>query len=271
MTGRNRAILEHSKDRRALRGFQGAGGVVTYLGEFELDPDQPFYIQRTPETRSNTLRNAIVFRLHLIDETGTIQPEPSSTVLLSTAYRPAKQKTGTLKRDPFEVDPNLLDRRTGKHQELQDSLERFIRSQRGQTRSPGALDPEFDLAWHFGGGSFVAEVKTVTPANQDRQLRMGLGQILHYQDMLRRSGVPTQCVLFVELPQESHWVELCAEHGVKLVWPSNLAEVLSLKRDKGQRRTTSGWRGTDQGFPGRLRRSPFVSTTRASQLELMMG
>jgi hypothetical protein len=58
----NRAILDHRKQKRALRVFDGVRGLVTYQGEFELAPD-PFYIAEARGRDSERIRKVIVFRL----------------------------------------------------------------------------------------------------------------------------------------------------------------------------------------------------------------
>jgi hypothetical protein len=42
MRAGNAAILNHVRDGRALRVFDGAGGVVTYMDEFERADDDPY-------------------------------------------------------------------------------------------------------------------------------------------------------------------------------------------------------------------------------------
>jgi hypothetical protein len=50
MRAGNAAIVNHVRDGRALRVFDGAGGVVTYMDEFELADDDPYYMTNAPET-----------------------------------------------------------------------------------------------------------------------------------------------------------------------------------------------------------------------------
>jgi hypothetical protein len=57
----NRAIINHRKDGRALRVFQGARGMVTYVGEFDLAADPYYYAVATD--RLGNKRRVIVFRL----------------------------------------------------------------------------------------------------------------------------------------------------------------------------------------------------------------
>jgi hypothetical protein len=63
MKAGNTAILNHIRDGRALRVFQGSKGTVTYLDEFEVDDMEPFYKTDAPETGGGRRRQVIVFRL----------------------------------------------------------------------------------------------------------------------------------------------------------------------------------------------------------------
>lgn len=75
MKSGNATILNHKAQGRALRVFQGARGLVTYQGEFELDDAEPFQRADAPETNNGPLRQVFVFRLRPI---GFEPPEPSS-------------------------------------------------------------------------------------------------------------------------------------------------------------------------------------------------
>lgn len=59
----NRAVLHHVEHGRAIRVFRGGRGTVTYLGEFELEPDRPFFRMEAPESGGGPTRQVIVFRL----------------------------------------------------------------------------------------------------------------------------------------------------------------------------------------------------------------
>jgi hypothetical protein len=63
----NRTILHHREDKRALRVFEGVRGTVRYLGEFEVDSAEPYYIASAPETGGGPARQVIMFRLRQID------------------------------------------------------------------------------------------------------------------------------------------------------------------------------------------------------------
>lgn len=81
MRAGNAAILNHISEGRALRVFDGTGGVVTYIDEFEIDADEPFY-RTDAEAKGGEIREVIMFRLHpkQIDP-----PEPDSKLALILA------------------------------------------------------------------------------------------------------------------------------------------------------------------------------------------
>lgn len=64
----NAAILRHRSDGRALRVFQGARGLIQYVGRFEVDEFEPWQYAQAPETGGGPNRRVIVFRLHRVDE-----------------------------------------------------------------------------------------------------------------------------------------------------------------------------------------------------------
>src|SRR5262249_40876060 len=78
MRAGNKMILRHREDGRALRVFDGVGGEVAYVGQFELASDSPWYTADAPESgRPDVVRKVIVFRLRPVDAV----PGPASSVL----------------------------------------------------------------------------------------------------------------------------------------------------------------------------------------------
>lgn len=63
----------------------------------------------------------------------------------------------------------------------QNSLAGHVRRRGWEPRSPGPGEPNFDLALVVNGIAWVAEVKSLTEANEEKQLRLGLGQVLRVQ------------------------------------------------------------------------------------------
>ena len=109
----NAAILTHVEDGRALRVFDGVGGEVTYVGEFALDSREPWYLETAPETGGGPLRQVIKFRLAPVGEffdDGNTREIDGVSPELDGEYRTAEENPKSPQRDPFEVDPDAVDR-----------------------------------------------------------------------------------------------------------------------------------------------------------------
>lgn len=146
---------------------------------------------------------------------------PSGVIDVGDDYRWANETAASSERDPFAVDPALVERGIRGHARTQNALATWLRARGIEPRSPKPAEPYFDLAWRQGGTTYVAEVKSVTSANEEKQLRLGLGQVLRYRHLLHRdeSGT-TEAVLVAERePSDPSWVDLADAVGVTLVWP----------------------------------------------------
>jgi hypothetical protein len=141
-------------------------------------------------------------------------------------YRVEDENVGTAKRQPFDVDPDAVDRGLSGHRKTQNALARHLESANLDPLSPVAGDPPFDLAWVESDRLYVVEVKSVTSANEERQLRLGLGQVLRYAFQLRDRQERVIPVLAVERqPHDKTWRELCNALGVHLTWPEAFADL----------------------------------------------
>ena len=59
-----------------------------------------------------------------------------------------------------------------------------------------------------------------TKENEEKQLRLGLGQVLRYWDILSVNQAQVKAVLVVERePADAGWIRLCELLGVLLAWP----------------------------------------------------
>ena len=146
---------------------------------------------------------------------------------LGTTYRKADEEASVSARDPFEVDPALVERGNRAHAETQNRLAFALREHGMCPRSPGPGDPNFDLAWQSEGVLHVAEVKSLTASNEEKQLRLGLGQVLRYRQlMFARVGRPVRAVLATERqPSDSTWMQVCSKLDVVLVWPGDFEKL----------------------------------------------
>jgi hypothetical protein len=61
----NRDLLNHGTDDRALRLFEATdrSGWHRYVGEMEVDPADPYHLDRAPETGGGPIRSVIMFHL----------------------------------------------------------------------------------------------------------------------------------------------------------------------------------------------------------------
>jgi hypothetical protein len=150
------------------------------------------------------------------------KPAPEDALpTFNTRYRPVNPEARTNESEPFQVDPDVIDRGKRSHRELQEKL-RDLAERRGlEPRSPGGPDPDFDIGWWQSRAAMVViECKSTTARNEEKQLRLGLGQVLDYAHRGQRGARKVIPVLAVEnRPRSARWEALCAKHGVRLVWP----------------------------------------------------
>jgi hypothetical protein len=124
---------------------------------------------------------------------------------------------GTIKVDRAAV---VAARR--EHSRLQNTLRsRALKAKKTLVKPPN--DANVDLAWKGPRSkTTVAEVKSLSYANEVHQLRYGLGQLLDYLDEFAANGTKANGVLFVSRPPSKFsWLRKCEAMGVELCWPDN--------------------------------------------------
>jgi predicted RNA-binding protein with PUA-like domain len=223
LTSGNRAVLDHAKEGRALRLFQGARGVVEYIGEFVLDEREPYSWAQAPATGGGPLRRVVRFHLLPVDRPAAA----SQSGQVGTPYQEQDETTKVSSPTPAApADPDAIGRGLRAHRRLQNQLSRLVRAAGFAPLRPSAIDPDFDLAWETPEATVVVEVKSCTKANEVRQLRMGIGQVLDYEDTLRARGRVAQPVLYLErAPSDARWAQLAQRHNVRLIWPGTEHEL----------------------------------------------
>ena len=119
----------------------------------------------------------------------------------------------------WEYDPSERDRATLKHRLLENWLIDRIQDE-GLSPLDAVRGPQFDLAWTIGETLVICEVKT-TSGHEVKQLRLGLGQLLHYRAQVARDtpGDVRAAFLVGGQPEDGIWQELCADLGIVLFWP----------------------------------------------------
>jgi hypothetical protein len=192
-----------------LERLKSAGRAPHFL-PFVRDPwggrPAQAYISRFPAV--------LVQLLGLPDETGHRNARFGKR-LAGPRPRP-KEVTG---RDPFPTDPDKADRGTQAHHDAEEALRSYVAAEGGIPVEPVPGEPSYDLGWSVGPHRWLAEVKSVTAANEERQLRYGLGQLLQYGHAL--SYLSVKLVLVTERePADSRWTAVCASREVLLTWPA---------------------------------------------------
>jgi hypothetical protein len=66
----------------------------------------------------------------------------------------------------------------------------------------------------------VAEVKSLTDANEEKQLRLRLGQVLRYRNLMRSGGVVRAVLALERKPTDDSWLGLFEMLDVIAVWPT---------------------------------------------------
>lgn len=147
---------------------------------------------------------------------------------LGSAYEPANEAARQAHRDPFPVDPAVVERGVRSHAFLQNLLAAHVQGKGFEPKRPGPNDPAWDVLWRDENGEvWVAEIKSLTPSNEERQLRLGLGQVLRYRHRLAAEEGIAHAVLMTEYePRDRTWTDLCSDLGVILTFPEALASAL---------------------------------------------
>lgn len=212
----NRAILDARRDGRALRVFEGTGGIVEYRGLFEIDPAQPFYRDDAPETGGGPVRSVIVFRLRPIDGPPKVPTGlPAITYQTTVANVPVEENNTerTLvdpAREPYEAERResaLVQRFKEYMQSAHHVVERFRITPAGEAK------PIFTDA-------YVKDLKILVEAKGsiDRNsIRMAIGQLLDYRRFIEEAAVKC-AVLLPEVPRQD-LLQLLAYAGVFIFFP----------------------------------------------------
>ena len=213
----NRMILECNRSGRALRLFEGTSGVVTYVGQFELDPLEPFYRSDALDVNKKT-RTVIVFRLRPVGEAERIVEPPELNRLPPDAQAVCKEiPLEAVNTDSFEVGPQSG--RSGKRREgsLVEGFNTEHIRQHGRSlvrlylQAPG--EGKFYLNDIYDSSADrIIEVK----ANSTREAaRMVVGQLLDYRQL---SGRGTRLAVLLPNAPRPTIAAFLATCGVEIIY-----------------------------------------------------
>src|SRR5262249_2616615 len=138
------------------------------------------------------------------------------------------ESTAVSYADPLPRDPALIERALAEHAATQNDLADHVHSAGLVPLSPAADDPDWDLAFWHGSTFVVAEVKSLNRTNEERQLRLGLGQLLRYRHRLAAHHETVRAMLVTDRePVDQSWREVCNGVGVELCWRGSLPALSS--------------------------------------------
>jgi hypothetical protein len=223
------ALRERGDEIRAMRdALEAEHGRPLYFpfffyGGTELRPMQP-YLNKLPAALVRALPE--LAGAAAIPTGAAARLPPTAPDVLGTEYRPATASALPDAREPFTVDPAVVERGLRGHAETQNQLAQLLREAGIEPRSPRPDEPNFDLAWERDGIVYVAEVKSLGPTNEERQLRLGLGQVLRYRVLLKdQRQTEVRAVLVTERePRDPSWRALCDSLAVTLTTGSGWTE-----------------------------------------------
>lgn len=196
-----------------------------YAGRWEnLRPGQP-YLTKWPAALNQTIPGLAAEIASALAARGAssapIPPLAAPSAPVGLDYIEAEEDATISGGDPFTSDPAVIERGVRGHARTQNALAREVARRGLRPVRPAPSDPSFDLAWEDGETLYVAEVKSITDANEEHQLRLGLGQALWYRHTLSRRGRAVVALLVTERePTVGDWKDLCKSLGVRLTWPS---------------------------------------------------
>jgi hypothetical protein len=216
------------------RGFADDGDdavLARYLDEYLRMPAQmrpglrfrrdwsPAEVTRLGSALAETIRSEFDAVFAVADEPALGSAGRTASPGLGAPYRQVPVTGLSGSRDPFSVDPALVERGLRGHTETQNALASVLSTAGIEPRRGLPPGPNFDLAWQKDGTVFVAEVKSITSENEEHQLRVGLGQVLRYRQRLSALGHDRVVAVLVpeRQPGDPSWRELCQELGVVLL------------------------------------------------------
>jgi hypothetical protein len=218
MISGNASILNHQSQGRALRVFQGVRGTVTYVGEFAVDPERPWYEADAPETGDGPIRKVIVFRLRPID--AQVQPAQTSLGRLLKSDRRTVQTLAVEEqltersfvnpnREPYEAErkeAKLVRALTDYLEKAGHQVSRHQILPEGETRPlfTDLYDEDLDLLVEAKGSGTRENV------------RMALGQLADYGRFLPGA---VRAILLPAKPNRTDLVALAHSQNVVVLWP----------------------------------------------------
>jgi hypothetical protein len=213
MKSGNASIMRHREEGRALRLFLGARGTVTYDGEYEIDPDLPYYTTDAPETGGGPVRSVIVFRLR-----------PKDVPAKPVAGRPILLSADQVEEVPIEAhltektvvepdrEPYEAERREAKLvTDFRDHLRTLGHTVLRLRVTPAGEAKPLYTDLYVPSLNLLVEAKGTVERGS---VRMALGQLFDY----RRFVAGAHCAVLLPSRPREDLLRLVSSVGIDLYW-----------------------------------------------------
>jgi hypothetical protein len=221
----NKAIAEHRKENRQLRLFV-ADGIVPgtkgaknqrYVGEFEVDSEQPFYLADALDENQSEERVVYVFRLRPVgsvvrnDQDLSKQTEPPRE---STADLVNIEKTTTLSFEPSKSEPATSYRTES---QLVENYSNYLKNKNHGVKRWRLL-PQDSINYLFTDifDETENELYEAKGSSIRNAVRLAIGQLLDYQRLIPIPDIKLSLLLPSQPSKDlQHLIRSC---GMSCVW-----------------------------------------------------
>jgi 5-methylcytosine-specific restriction protein A len=219
----NLAIKDHQIDGRALRLFKATGRELKpggkihyYVGEFVVDPEQPFVTETAPDANKD-LRSVFVFRLKPVGDVSRRPGDEAATSDVSAASESEMVSVEQAVADEYPVAPTSGGTAKRRETDLTTRYRAWLEAQghevkRWRVRLPGELRSLYTDIYDVTSEELY-EAKGSVKRND---IRMAIGQLLDYRHNID-AVIPNLAVLLPERPAEG-LLSLLSELGMSCVY-----------------------------------------------------
>ncbi|MBO0827148.1 MAG: restriction endonuclease [Streptosporangiales bacterium] len=221
----NGSVLTHRVSGRALRLFvaqerqQRGGKLHRYVGEFEVDPETPFYRADAPD-EAGELRSVVVFRLLPVGHADARQEDSSDAEPGSPEARVVPVEGH--RSETFETAAVVGRTALRRESDLVKRLESWLRAQ-GHEVARWAIRPagELRMLWTDTYDMTAKELYEAKGSANRWAIRLAIGQLLDY----RRYVLVPDVGLVVAVPSRpsDDLINLLYECGIACVYPDGRA------------------------------------------------
>lgn len=188
-----------------MRLFTGTGGVITYEGEFELDPERPFEERRAHSTHGGPDRRVFVFRLRPVGPSRRPGLEPAVVTVPI-----AEQNV-----ESWRVTPGQYTKASATEAQLVRRFQRHLQS-KGETVGRHRYSSSSGYLYNDLFNETRHQLVEAKGSVDRPAIRMAIGQLLDYASL--ESERPALGVLLPGPPADDV-ANLLIRLGITAIWP----------------------------------------------------